>query len=105
MRADSASIAAPTFPRNLPWVNVALLRVARDVVAPVRPEDVPDALIATQTEDQPGAYCGPYEAGAVWAVVEGSGVLRVDGRELTVAEPGCIAVVEHGCHTTASLEL
>ena len=42
-------------------------------LAPVRPEDAPDALIAPQTEDQPGAYSGPYEAGGVWAVVEGSG--------------------------------
>ena len=41
----------------------ALLGVAREPVAPVRPEDDPDALVAVQTEDQPGAYCGPYEAG------------------------------------------
>ena len=40
----------------------------------MRPEEAPDALIAAQTEDQPGAYSGPYEAGGVWVVVEGSGV-------------------------------
>src|SRR3954449_11478873 len=27
MRADSPSIAAPPFPRNLPWANVATLRM------------------------------------------------------------------------------
>ena len=56
-----------------------LLGVAREPLAPLRPEDAPDALIVVQTEDQPGAYSGPYEAGGVWAVVEGSGVLRVNG--------------------------
>ena len=37
----------------------ALLGVEREPLAPLRPEDAPDALIAAQTEDQPGAYCGP----------------------------------------------
>jgi hypothetical protein len=64
-------------------------------VEPVRPEDRPDALLVAQTADQPGAYSGPYEAGAAWAVVSGSGVLRVNGREVPVREPGCVALVEH----------
>ncbi len=50
-----------------------LLGRSGDLVAPVRPEDAPDALIAPQTSDQPGAYSGPYEAGGVWIVVEGDG--------------------------------
>src|SRR3954454_19426967 len=70
----------------------SLLGAAGDVVAPVRPEDAPEALIAPQTEDQPGAYSGPYEAGGVHAVVEGHGVLRVDGREIAVSEPGCVCL-------------
>ena len=37
----------------------------------MHPEDEPDALIAAQTPDQPGAYSGPYGAGAVWAVLGG----------------------------------
>ncbi len=49
-----------------------LLGVERELVAPVRPEDEPEALLAPQTEDQRGAYSGPYEAGAVWAVVSAS---------------------------------
>src|SRR3954463_8144767 len=40
----------------------ALLGVSGDVVAPVRPEDEPDALLVAQTADQPGASSGPYEA-------------------------------------------
>jgi len=82
-----------------------LLGVSRDPVPPVRPEDAPDALIAPQTEDQPGAYSGPYEAGGVYAVVEGAGVLRVNGRAIEVHEPGCIALLEHGRHTHGELSL
>jgi hypothetical protein len=62
-------------------------------------------LIAAQSEDVPGPYSGPYEAGAVWAVVDGAGILRANDRDITVTEPGCIALVEHGRHTHAVLEL
>jgi hypothetical protein len=82
-----------------------LLGVAREPVAPVRPEDEPGALLAAQTEDQPGAYSGPYEAGAVWAVLGGRGVVRVGGRELPVEYPGCHLLVEHERHTEGVLEL
>ncbi len=33
-----------------------LLGVEREPLEPLRPEDAPDALLAPQTEDQPGAY-------------------------------------------------
>src|SRR5262249_55720951 len=64
----------------------ALLGVTREPVAPVRPEDDPDALLAAQTEDQPGAYSGAYEAGGAYAVVDGRGVLRANGRAIAVRE-------------------
>jgi hypothetical protein len=84
----------------------ALLGVPeREPVAPVRPEDAPDALLAPQTEDQPGAYSGPYEAGGAYAVVGGAGVLGVNGRDVAVREPGVVALAEHGRHTRARLEL
>ena len=82
-----------------------LLGVEREPLAPLRPEDAPDALIAPPTPDQPGAYSGPYEAGAVWAVVEGEGSLTVNGRGLEVAEPGCVGILEHDRHTAGMLEL
>jgi hypothetical protein len=82
-----------------------LLGVSHEVLAPLRPGDADDALLAAQTEDQPGAYCGPYEAGGVWAVVGGRGVLRVNGREVAVEHPGAALVIEHGSHTAATLEL
>jgi hypothetical protein len=82
-----------------------LLGVEREPLVPLRPEDAPDALIAAQSEDVPGPYSGPYAAGAVWAVVEGAGTLRVNGRDVTVTEPGCIPLVAHGRHTQATLAL
>jgi hypothetical protein len=82
-----------------------LLGVTGELVAPIRPEEAPDALIVAQTEDQPGAYSGPYEAGGVWAVVEGAGVLLVNGAELVVSEPGCFPLLEHPVHTVGTLSL
>ncbi len=94
-----------------------LLGVEREPLAPMRPEDAPDAQLLPQTEDQQGAYSGPYEAGGVWAVLDGCGTVRVnveatDGStepalvtELTVAHPGAYPLIEHERHTTAVLAL
>lgn len=77
------------------------------VVAPLRPEDTPGAELAAQTEDQTGPYSGPYEAGGVWAVVTGNGVLSVNGgpekggSELIVQQPGAFPLIEHERHTAA----
>ena len=83
----------------------ALLGVERELVGPLRPEDAEGVMLPAQTADQPGAYCGPYEAGGVWAVVEGDGELTVNGRTLAVHEPGCLALVEHGQHAAGVLDL
>ena len=83
----------------------SLLGVEREPVAPVRPEDAPGALVAAQTEDQRGAYSGPYEAGAAWAVLGGRGELRVNGRSVAVEHPGCRLLVDHGRHAEGVLEL
>jgi hypothetical protein len=82
-----------------------LLGVRREPVAPVRPEDEPGLLLPAQTEDQRGAYSGPYEAGGVWAVTGGVGSLIVNGREVAVTEPGCQRLVEHTHHTAGVLDL
>jgi hypothetical protein len=82
-----------------------LLGVEREPLHPLRPEDAPDAVLAPQTPDQPGAYSGPYAAGGVWAVVEGSGELRANGRAIPVAGPGALALIEHERHTEGVLEL
>jgi thiol-disulfide isomerase/thioredoxin len=83
----------------------ALLGVEREVLPPVRPEDAPGALLPAQTADQPGAYSGPYEAGGVWAVLDGHGEVRANGRVVTVDTPGAYPLVEHERHTRGLLEL
>lgn len=82
-----------------------LLGIERDVVAPVRPEDDPDAMVVAQTPDQPGAWSGPYEAGGVWAVLEGRGEVVANGRTIAVDHPGAYPLVEHDRHTVGVLEL
>jgi hypothetical protein len=81
----------------------ALLGVERELVEPLRPEDAEDVLLPAQTADQPGAYSGPYEAGGAWAVLEGEGEVRANGRSFAVAEPGCYPLVEHPHHTAGVL--
>jgi thiol-disulfide isomerase/thioredoxin len=83
----------------------ALLGVERELVGPLRPEDEEGILLPAQTEDQPGAYSGPYEAGGAWAVLEGEGEVVANGRAIAVREPGCYPLVEHPHHTAGVLDL
>ena len=82
-----------------------LLGVTREPLAPVRPEDAPGVLLPPQTEDQWGAYSGPYEAGAVHLVVDGAGTVQVNGAELPVDGCGVRTVVEHARHTAGVLAI
>jgi hypothetical protein len=88
-----------------------LTGVKREPVAPARPEDAPGARLLAQTEDQAGAYSGPYEAGGVWAVLDGAGTVRVNGGttaggvELQVTHPGAYPLREHERHTADLLKL
>jgi thiol-disulfide isomerase/thioredoxin len=83
-----------------------LLGLEREPLSPVRPEDDPDALLATPTADRPGAYCGEYEAGSVWAVLIGTGSsVRVNGTTISVGHAGAYALIEHERHTAATLDL
>ena len=79
--------------------------VERELLAPLRPEDEEGILLPAQTEDQPGAYSGPYEAGGAWAVLEGDGEVAANGRRIRVTAPGCYPLVEHPHHTEGVLEL
>ena len=77
-----------------------LLGVQREPLAPIRPEDAPGATLLPQTEDQPGAWSGPYEAGSVWAVLDGRGDLKLNGeRTLSVEQPGAYVLLQHDRHT------
>ena len=82
-----------------------LLGLEADPVPYVHPEDDPDARIVVPSEDQPGAWSGPYEAGAVWAVLEGSGTLVVNGERRPVEFTGAHRLIDHGRHEHGVLEL
>ena len=108
-----------------------LLGVSRELLRPLRPEDADGTRLRAQTADQPGPYSGPYEAGGVWAVLEGRGRVRVAvthrplrapderedsrapasgdrrtiERELHVEHPGAYPLIEHTRHTAGVLRL
>lgn len=82
-----------------------LLEIERDPLEPVRPEDAPDARLAVQSEDVEGPYNGSYEAGGVWAVLDGRGSVTSNGRELRVQYPGCYELISHPHSTAGELEL
>ncbi len=99
-----------------------LLGLEREPMAPLRPEDAPDALLSRQSEERPGAWSGPYEAGSVWAVFDGEGKVSIKSgedenaggdvsvtpmqkRTVTVEYPGAYQLVEHTSHTKAILDL
>jgi hypothetical protein len=71
----------------------------------LHPEDDPDARIVVPTPDVEGAYSGPYEAGAVWAVLEGDGAIVVNGEERAIDYTGAHLLVEHDRHEAGVLEL
>ena len=82
-----------------------LLGIEAEPVAYLHPEDDPDARIVVPTPDVEGPYSGPYEAGAVWAVLEGEGTITVNGEERSVDYTGAHLLVDHGRHEAAVLEL
>jgi len=82
-----------------------LLGLEQPVLEPLRPEDAPGARLEPQSDDVAGPYSGPYRAGAVWAVLSGSGEVGVNGRRVPVEHPGCYELVHHGRSTEGSLEL
>jgi hypothetical protein len=82
-----------------------LLGLERPLLSPLRPEDAPGALLEPQSEDVEGPYSGPYRAGGVWAVLEGSGSVTVNGRELAVTDPGCYELLSHSQSVTGELRL
>jgi hypothetical protein len=82
-----------------------LLGLRQPVLAPFRPEEAPDARLEPQTDDVEGPYSGPYVAGAIWAVLDGSGTVRANGRAVTVDHPGCYELIAHEQSTAGQLAL
>ncbi len=82
-----------------------LLDLEGELVAPHAPEDAPEARLRIQSEDVVGPYDGPYEAGGVWAVLDGTGSVTVNGVTVAVEHPGCYELVSHPRSTIAELAL
>ena len=82
-----------------------LLGVERPLLEPLRPEDAPGAMLVPQSEDVPGPYNGPYEAGGVWAVLEGEGAVTANGRAIAVDHPGAYELIAHPVSTAGELDL
>jgi thiol-disulfide isomerase/thioredoxin len=82
-----------------------LLGVEREPLAPIHPEDNPAASLVPQTDDVGGPYSGPYEAGAVWAVLDGAGTITVNGSELVIDHPGAYELISHDFSTEGVLDL
>jgi hypothetical protein len=83
-----------------------LLGLDEPVMEPVRPEDAPDAQLEPQSEDRDEPpFGGPYTAGGVWAVLEGSGTVTVNGAGLAVPDTGCYELISHSRSTAGGLAL
>jgi hypothetical protein len=82
-----------------------LLEAQRPLLGAVRPEDDPSAMLTPQSDDVAGPYSGPYEAGTVWAVLDGHGTVTVNGRTLVVDHPGAYELISHPRSTAGELEL
>lgn len=77
-------------------------------VAHLRPEDDPEARIVVPTPDAEGAYSGPYEAGAAWAVLEPTlpiATIVVNGERRAVDHAGAHLLIDHGRHEAGVLDL
>jgi hypothetical protein len=86
-----------------------LLGLEAEPLAPLRPVDADDALLAMPTPDQVGAWSGPYVAGEVWATVQppedGPGSLVVNGETVVVEHPGAQLLIAHERSTSGELVL
>ena len=84
-----------------------LLGVACEPLAPLRPEDAPGALLAPPSPDRLGEpFSGPYEAGGVWAVLDGAAAASAPtGASSSVEHPGAYLLVEHERHSAGELTL
>jgi hypothetical protein len=82
-----------------------LLGIEREPLPALRPEDDPSARIVVPSEDVAGPYSGPYVAGTVWAILDGRGEVRANGRTIAVAHPGAYELVSHRLSTAGVLDL
>ena len=86
------------------------LGLAVEPMDPLRPEDAPDAILLAPSPDRlEPPFDGPYEAGAVWAVLDPGrhtgAPVRANGASVAVSHPGAYPLVEHPLHSAGVLAL
>lgn len=86
-------------------IQEALGEDASPLTGPLHPIDDPNARIVIPTDDQDGGWSGPYEAGEVWAILEGTGTLEFNGERRAVSSSGPELLAAHETHTHGVLEL
>jgi hypothetical protein len=82
-----------------------LLGITLQPLTPQRPEEQPGAVLVAPSDQVSGPYSGPYEAGGVWAVLDGNGSVSVNGRRIRVEHPGAYELIRHEQSTAGELEL
>lgn len=82
-----------------------LLGLDGAILPVLRREDQPDARLGVHSEDVTGPYCGPYQAGGVWAVLDGRGSVTANGQVISVEHPGCYPLISHPRSTRGELVL
>jgi thiol-disulfide isomerase/thioredoxin len=76
-----------------------------DALPAHRPEEAPGALLVPPTPEVAGPYSGPYEAGEVWAVLDGQGIVSANGYTVEVDHPGAYELLSHEHSTAGELQL
>lgn len=69
------------------------------------PPDDADELLVVPTASREGNGSGPYAAGEVWAVCDGSGRLEVNGEPVEVERAGAVRLISHPHHFEGVLDL
>jgi len=82
-----------------------LLGLELQTLPALRAEDAPGARLGVQSEDVSGPYSGAYEAGGVWAVLDGLGSVTANGHPISVEHPGCYELISHPRSTRGELRL
>lgn len=83
------------------------LGIDEPLTEPLHAIDAPEAELVVPTEDQEGLWSGDYQAGEVWAVLEGTGTLTVNGepREIRRSGPVLVAASERSAKGSLDLEV
>jgi len=86
-------------------IQAALGRSGEPLTTPLHPIEQPEAELVVPTADQLGCWSGDYEAGEVWAILEGTGELVVNSEPRAIEHSGPELLFHHTHHTEASLQV